>query len=107
MMGILKSLDRGGGGRCDDFSHLRGRKETGLVFTAGALHKIVLRAFERFGPKYFRGVLADVDDLSSVNAVAQDRLGWDQAQFEEVILRCWGMSEEVQAAARWHHSPEF
>lgn len=46
-------------------------------------------------------------ELSPVHEVEQDRFGWGYAQLGELILRWWGMPEEVQAAARCHHWPEF
>jgi putative nucleotidyltransferase with HDIG domain len=88
-------------------SRICGAKDPGLVFTAGALHDIGLRAFEQFDPETFREVLSEVDELSPMHEVEQDRFGWDHAQLGELVLRCWGMPEEVQAAARWHHSPEL
>lgn len=45
--------------------------------------------------------------MSPVHEVEQDRFGWGYAQLGELILRWWGMPEEVQAAARCHHWPEF
>ncbi|MDG2221958.1 MAG: HDOD domain-containing protein [Rubripirellula sp.] len=87
-------------------SRICGAEDPSLVFTAGTLHDIGLRASEQFAREVFGEVLSEVDELSPVHEVERDRFGWDHAQLGGVILRHWGMPEEVQAAARWHHSPE-
>ena len=88
-------------------SRICGAEDPSLAFTAGALHDIGLLASEQFNPEIFEEVISEVDELSPVQEVERDRFGWDHTELGGVILKHWGMPEEVQAAARWHHSPEL
>lgn len=83
-----------------------GSEDPSLVFVAGTLHDIGMCASERLDPDTFARVIAEVDELSPVHEIEQEQLGWDHGELGAVILGQWGMPEEVQAAARWHHSPE-
>ncbi len=77
-----------------------------LVFVAGTLHDIGLCASERLNQESFAEVISQIDELSPTTDVERDILGWDHTQLGEAILRQWGMPEEVQMVARYHHSPE-
>jgi putative nucleotidyltransferase with HDIG domain len=84
-----------------------GAEDPSLVFVAGTLHDIGMCASERLDPDSFAAVIAEVDELSPVHEIEQDRLGWDHTALGAAVLQQWGMPEEVQAAARWHHDPEL
>ncbi|MEM8666381.1 MAG: HDOD domain-containing protein [Planctomycetota bacterium] len=83
-----------------------GANDPSLVFVAGTLHDVGICASERLDPDTFRQVIGEVDELSPIHEVEYDRLGWDHTELGKAILEQWGMPEEVQAAARWHHAPE-
>jgi putative nucleotidyltransferase with HDIG domain len=83
-----------------------GRVDPGVSLLAGALHDIGLCASERLAPDSFAAVIALVDELSPVNDVEQELLGWDHAELGEAVLNQWGMPESVVEVARHHHQPE-
>lgn len=76
-----------------------------LVFVAGTLHDIGLYASERLDPETFATVVSQIDALSPIHEVERDVQGWDHTQLGEAMLKQWGLPEEVQQAARYHHSP--
>lgn len=77
-----------------------------LVFVAGTLHDIGLCTSERLDPESFSRVISEIDELSTTYEVEKDLLGWDHTQLGAAVLEQWGMPEEVQAVARYHHAPE-
>lgn len=79
--------------------------DTSMVFLAGGLHDIGLCASERVHGAAFGALVADVDELSPIHEIEQERLGWDHASFGGQILRHWGLPEAIVAAARHHHDP--
>jgi putative nucleotidyltransferase with HDIG domain len=83
-----------------------GCHDPGLVFVAGTLHDIGLGASERLSPDSFAQVMSQIDELSHTHEVEEELLGWDHTQLGAAILAQWGMPEEVQVVARYHHSPE-
>jgi putative nucleotidyltransferase with HDIG domain len=83
-----------------------GCSDPSLVFVAGTLHDIGLFASERLDPESFAEVMSQIDALSPTHEVEQDILGWDHTQLGQAILNQWGLPEEVQMVARYHHAPE-
>jgi putative nucleotidyltransferase with HDIG domain len=83
-----------------------GCSDPSLVFVAGALHDIGLYASERLDPETFAEVMSQIDALSPTHEVEKDLLGWDHTQLGQAILNQWGLPEEVQMVARYHHQPE-
>jgi putative nucleotidyltransferase with HDIG domain len=77
-----------------------------MIFLAGALHDIGLRASEQLDPDGFSEVVALVDEFSPINEVEQELQGWDHAELGEAILNQWAMPDAVTMAARYHHEPE-
>jgi HD-like signal output (HDOD) protein len=51
-------------------------------------------------------VVSQIDELSPTHEVEDDLLGWNHAQLGAAVLEQWGLPEEVQMAARYHHSPD-
>ena len=87
-------------------SRSSGSGDPGLIFIAGAMHDIGICASQRLGPDCFRAVIAQVDDFSPTHAVERELLGWDHCQLGEAILKQWGLSEDIQAVARYHHDAD-
>lgn len=83
-----------------------GCEDPGLVMIAGTLHDIGLAASERLNPASFEDVVCEIDELSHTHHVERDVFGWDHAELGAAIIEQWGMPEEIQMAARYHHSPE-
>jgi putative nucleotidyltransferase with HDIG domain len=83
-----------------------GSGDPGLIFIAGAMHDIGICVSQRLAPDSFDEVIAQVDDLSPTHAVEREILGWDHGQLGEAILKQWGLSEEIQAVARYHHEAD-
>jgi putative nucleotidyltransferase with HDIG domain len=83
-----------------------GSRDPGVALIAGTLHDIGLAASERLNPHPFAEVISEIDEFSLTHQVERDLLGWDHAQLGAGILEQWGMPEEVQMVARYHHSPE-
>ena len=83
-----------------------GCADPSLVFVAGTLHDIGLCASERLDRVSFTEVISQIDELSPTHEVEDDLLGWNHAQLGAAVLEQWGMPEEVQMAARYHHSPD-
>ncbi len=78
----------------------------GDLFFAGALHDIGLLASERLHGATFRRLVADVDELSAIHEIEQERLGWDHAELGAKILQHWGAPAAAVAATQHHHAPE-
>ena len=87
-------------------SRSSGSGDPGLIFIAGAMHDIGICASQRLGPDSFREVISQVDHLSPTHTVERELLGWDHGQLGAAILRQWGLSEEIQAVARYHHEAD-
>ena len=87
-------------------SRICGCSDPSLVFVAGVLHDIGLCASERLDRDSFATVIGQIDELSPTHEVEQEILGWDHTQLGEAVLKQWGMPEEVQMVARYHHTPE-
>ena len=83
-----------------------GRGDPGIAFVAGALHDIGICASERLNPDDFIRVATQVDDLSPLQRVEHDLLGWDHAELGSEILQQWGMPKQIQMVARHHHQPD-
>ena len=83
-----------------------GCSDPSLVFVAGTLHDIGLCASERLDRESFTEVVSQIDELSPTHEVEDDLLGWNHAQLGAAVLEQWGMPEEVQMAARYHHTPD-
>jgi len=84
-----------------------GSEDPSLVFVAGTLHDIGMCASERLDPDTFAEIVSEVDELSPFHEIEQDQLGWDHTELGAAILEQWGMPEEVQVAARLHHTPDL
>lgn len=83
-----------------------GSSDPSLVFVAGTLHDIGMCASERLDPETFAEVMGQVDALSPVHEVERDLQGWDHTELGQAVLKQWGLPEEVQMVARYHHQPE-
>ena len=57
-------------------------------------------------PDCFREVIVQADHLSSTHTVEREVLVWDHGQLGVAILRQWGLFEEIQAVARYHHEAD-
>lgn len=87
-------------------SRSSGSGNPGLIFIAGAMHDIGICASQRLGPDSFQAVIAQVDDLSPTHTIERELHDWDHGQLGEAILRQWGLSEEIQSVARYHHEAD-
>jgi HD-like signal output (HDOD) protein len=87
-------------------SRTTGCGDASLIFVAGALHDIGLRASEHLDPKSLATVMSLVDELSPVDEVERELLGWDHALLGEAVVRHWGLPDMVAMVARYHHEPE-
>lgn len=83
-----------------------GCSDPSLVFVAGTLHDIGICASERLDRESFAAVMSQIDELSPTYEVEDDLLGWNHAQLGAAVLDQWGLPEEVQMAARYHHTPD-
>lgn len=77
-----------------------------LAFVAGTLHDIGLCASEKLDAEEFEQVVSQIDELSAIHEVEQDVLGWDHQQLGAAVLGQWGMPDEIQLAAKYHHCAE-
>ncbi len=87
-------------------SRTTGCGDPSLIFVAGSLHDIGLRASEQLAPKSLGAVMSLVDELSPIDEVERELLGWDHAMLGEAVVRHWGLPETVALVARYHHEPE-
>lgn len=78
-----------------------------LAFLAGGLHDIGLCASERLDPRGFGATVALVDELSPLDEVERELLGWDHTELGEAILNDWGMPATVALIARYHHDADL
>ncbi len=87
-------------------SRTTGCGDPSLIFVAGSLHDIGLRASEQINPQALGAVMSLVDELSPIHEVERELLGWDHACLGEAVVRHWGLPEPVALVARYHHEPE-
>jgi HD-like signal output (HDOD) protein len=87
-------------------SRTTGCGDPSLIFVAGSLHDIGLRASEHLDPKSLAAVMSLVDELSPIDEVERELLGWDHALLGEAVVRFWGLPETIALVARHHHEPE-
>ena len=87
-------------------SRTSGCGDPSSVFVAGTLHDIGLCASERLAPESFAAVIALVDELSPINEVERELLGWDHTELGEAVLNQWGLPESMAMVARYHHEAE-
>ena len=80
--------------------------DPGLIHIAGAMHDIGICASQRLGPDCFREVIVQADHLSPTHTVEREVLVWDHGPLGVAILRQWGLFEEIQAVARYHHKAD-
>lgn len=87
-------------------SRICGLGDPSMIFVAGTLHDIGLCASEHLDAESFANVMSQIDQLSATHEVEKDVQGWDHQQLGAAVLSQWGMPEEVQLAALYHHHPE-
>lgn len=83
-----------------------GGGDPSLVLLAGGLHDLGICIGERHHAGAFASLLADVDELSPLHEIEQERFGWDHARLGAESLREWGLSEPLVEAVRFHHAAE-
>lgn len=95
------------GGVASMIARTCGRGDASIAMVAGSLHDVGLMIAERLAPAAFGEVLSQIDSLSPTADVETDVHGWHHGELGGGVLRQWGMTPEIVAAAEHHHAPEL
>jgi len=77
-------------------------------YTAGLLHSIGQLALFQYSPEqYAEGLKYCCSTGSDLMEHERDAFGIDHASLGDAILHKWGLAEDLQEAAAWHHHDDF
>ncbi|MBI4569578.1 MAG: HDOD domain-containing protein [Planctomycetes bacterium] len=86
----------------------RGETEMEEYFVAGLVHDLGKVVLDKFLPAEFTGVVERVagsDGQMSMLAAERELLGTDHTRVGEIVLRRWGLPDQIVGAVRYHHEP--
>ncbi len=78
-----------------------------MVFTAALLHDVGKIALSTFVDEYYNRIEEDVQNSNeSFEVVEKKILGIDHAEAGAVILKNWGIPQNLFMPVLWHHDPD-